>query len=430
MENLNKIVYLPIEIKNRELYSKAILAAKLLQKNFKVIIGQQWFIVDQILKKNFPTGVYFQNSLNNIKYSQLKSFKELQFYNVLLDEENYGINFRYSDFYYNYIKSYYFNTVNKYYCNTTNELNTVKKIVKNEKIFLLTGNVRKEFLEKYSGILDSEVEELKIKYGKFILINTNYGTFNSNKGGFKEYYDSCIMDGFVNKDSEEDKINYDKIYFFEKQNFQNLLIFFKIALKKFNNINFIIRNHPLEDLKKFKEKTKNFLNYRNFIIDNSGSTHAFIMASSLLIHTSCTTGMEASYLNKPTINFIPSDLKWFVENFISFDLNKKIFSVNDLVSEIELFLDIKDYYKIDIKEKLISPSEIIAKDMENCCTKWNENFNMKMDKTYINHHLKNIKIGKINKEEVQRTIDFVFKKESIKKNYKIYELFDSAFLLY
>jgi len=430
MENLNKIVYLPIEIKNREFYSKTILAAKLIQKNFKVIIGQQWFIFDQIKKKNLPPGVFFQNSINEIKYNQLKKFKGLQFYNVLLDEENYAVNFKYNDFYSNFIKSFYFDNVDKYYCNTANELSTVKKIVKNEKILLLTENVRKEFLEKYSGILDSETEKLKNKYGKFILINTNFGSFNSAMGGFEEYYQFCIRNGFVNKDSKEDKINNEKIYFMEKQNFQNLLIFLKIALKKFDNVNFIIRNHPTENLEKFKENTKNLLNYKNFIIDNSGSTHAFIKASSLLIHSSCTTGMEASYLNKPAINFIPSYLKWFVENFISFDLNKNIFSVNDLVSEIESFIGNKNYYKIDLKEKLISPSEIIAKDIENCCTSWNENFNMKTDKIYINHPLKNTKIGIINKEEVQSTIDFVFKKESIKKDYKIYELFDSAFLLY
>jgi len=429
MENLNKIVYLPIEIKNREFYSKTILAAKLIQKNFKVIIGQQWFIFDQIKKKNFPPGVFFQNSINAQKNAALEKFKKLQFYNVVLDEENYGINFKYNVLN-NFIKFFNFDNVDKYYCNTANELNTVKKIVKNKKILLLTGNVRKEFSEKYSEILDSETEKLKNKYGKFILINTNFGSFNSVEGEFEEYYQFCIKNGFVNKDSKEEKINYEKLYFMEKKNFQNLFFFLQIALKKFDNINFIIRNHPTENLKKFKEKTKNLLNYKNFIIDNSGSTHAFIKASSLLIHTSCTTGMEAYYLNKPAINFIPSYFKSFNEIFISFDLNKKIFSVNDLVSEIESFLDNKNYYKIDLKEKLISPSEIIAKDIENCCTNWNKNFNMKVDKTYINHSYKNIKIGIINKEEIQRTIDFVFKKESIKKNYKIYELFDSAFLLY
>ncbi len=72
-----------------------------------------------------------------------------------------------------------YDCIDKYYCNTVNELNTLKKIVKNEKILLLTGNVRKEFLEKFSEILDSETEKLKNKYGKFILINTNFGIFNS-----------------------------------------------------------------------------------------------------------------------------------------------------------------------------------------------------------------------------------------------------------
>ena len=148
MENLNKIVYLPIEIKNREFYSKTILAAKLIQKNFKVVIGQQYFIYDQILKKKFPPGIFFQNSLNEIKYNQLKKFKEIQFYNVLLDEENYSMSFKhqYVFFHENISRPYFYDCIDKYYCNTVNELNALKKIAKNKKKFLLTGNVRREFL--------------------------------------------------------------------------------------------------------------------------------------------------------------------------------------------------------------------------------------------------------------------------------------------
>ena len=426
MENLNKIVYLPIEIKNREFYSKTILAAKLIQKNFKVVIGQQWFIYDQILKKNFPPGIFFQNSLNEIKYNQLKAFKELQFYNVLLDEENYSMSFKHQDvfFFENTSRSYFYDCIDKHYCNTVNELNALKKIAKNKKKFVLTGNVRKEFLEKYSGILDSETEKLKLKYSKFILINTNFGLINSI---YKDYI-KMLLDKNIISQKAIPEVN--KISFFEKQNLQNLLIFLKIALKKFNNINFIIRPHPTEDIKKFREITKNLLNYKNFIIDNSGSTHAFIKASLLLIHMSCTTGMEANYLNKPAINFIPSYLNTYVENILSFEVNKKIFSVNELVSQVELFLGNKDHYKTEFKKETIPPSDIIAEDLENCCTKWNENFRLKISNTDVNNPLKNYKVGKIYKEEVQNIIDLVLKEKSLKRNYKIYELFDSAFVLY
>ena len=426
MENLNKIVYLPIEIKNREFYSKTILAAKLIQKNFKVVIGQQWFIYDQILKKNFPPGIFFQNSLNEIKYNQLKAFKELQFYNILLDEENYSMSFKHQDVFFieNTSRSYFYDCIDKHYCNTVNELNALKKIAKNKKKFVLTGNVRKEFLEKYSGILDSEAEELKLKYGKFILINTNFGFINSV---YKDYIKMLLDKNII---SQKAIPEVKKIFFWEEENLQNLLIFLKIALKKFNNINFIIRPHPNEDIKKFREITKNLLNYKNFIIDNSGSTHAFIKASLLLIHMSCTTGMEANYLNKPAINFIPSYLNTYVENILSFEVNKKIFSVNELVSQVELFLGNKDHYKTEFKKETIPPSDIMAEDLENCCTKWNENFRLKINNTYVENPLKNYKIGKIYKEEVQNIIDLVLKEKSLKRNYKIYELFDSAFVLY
>ena len=426
MENLNKIVYLPIEIKNREFYSKTILAAKLIQKNFKVVIGQQYFIYDQILKKKFPPGIFFQNSLNEIKYNQLKKFKEIQFYNVLLDEENYSMSFKHQDvfFHENISRPYFYDCIDKYYCNTVNELNALKKIAKNKKKFLLTGNVRREFLEKYPRILDSEAEKLKLKYSKFILINTNFGLINST---YNDYIKHLLDRNIINQKAIPE---IKKISFLEEQNLQSLLIFLKIALKKFDNINFIIRPHPTEDIKKFREITANLLNYKNFIIDNSGSTHAFIKASLLLIHMSCTTGMEANYLNKPAINFIPSYLNTYVENILSFEVNKKIFSVNELVSQVELFLGNKDHYKTEFKKETIPPSDIIAEDLENCCTKWNENFRLKINNTYEGNPLKNYKIGKIYKEEVQNIIDLVLKEKSLKSNYKIYELFDSAFVLY
>lgn len=428
MQNLNKIVYLPIEIKNREFYSKTILAAKLIEKNFKVIIGQQWFIYHQIKEKNFPPGIFFQNSLNKIKYSQLVALKKKQFYNVLLDEENYSINFNHYDVFFleNISRSYFDDYIDKYYCNTVYELNALKKkITKNKEKFILTGNVRKEFLEKYSGILDSETEKLKLKYGKFILINTNFGYINSY---LYENYINGVLDNYHLSQKAIPEIK--ETFSFEEKNLQNLLIFLEIALKKFNNINFIIRPHPTENIKKFRKIAKNLLNYKNFIIDNSGSTHAFIKASLLLIHMSCTTGLEAVYLNKPAINFIPSYFKKYVENILSFEVNKKVFSINDLVSQVELFLSNKDYYKTEFKKDSIPPSDIITKDLENCCSKWNEKFGIKLNSTFLNNPLKNLKIGTIYKEEVQNIINLVQKEKSLKKNYKIHELFDSVFLLY
>ena len=53
-------------------------------------------------------------------------------------------------------------------------------------------------------------------------------------------------------------------------------------------------------------------------------------------------------------------------NIISFEVNKKIFSVNELVSQVELFLGNKDHYKTEFKKETITPSDIIEEDLENC----------------------------------------------------------------
>jgi len=61
----NMIVYLPIEIKDRELEGKALLAKRLVGVGFDVVIGQSWAISAQGYK-NLPPGIIVFKTLNEI----------------------------------------------------------------------------------------------------------------------------------------------------------------------------------------------------------------------------------------------------------------------------------------------------------------------------------------------------------------------------
>ena len=68
---MNKIVYLPIEIKSRDFNNKLLLSYFLTLKNFKFFLGRKKEI--ETLAKNFTPGIYFgvNTQKNYIKfYSQ------------------------------------------------------------------------------------------------------------------------------------------------------------------------------------------------------------------------------------------------------------------------------------------------------------------------------------------------------------------------
>ncbi|MCG7536345.1 surface carbohydrate biosynthesis protein [Pseudoalteromonas sp. OOF1S-7] len=65
---------------------------------------------------------------------------------------------------------------------------------------------------------------------------------------------------------------------------------------------FVLRPHPAEDVEWYR---KNFELLENLTIDNTGDVKHIFERTKLLIHSECTTGLEADLQKIPTVNFIP-----------------------------------------------------------------------------------------------------------------------------
>ncbi|WP_299178374.1 surface carbohydrate biosynthesis protein [uncultured Neptuniibacter sp.] len=70
----------------------------------------------------------------------------------------------------------------------------------------------------------------------------------------------------------------------------------------FPDIQFKFRPHPAENEEWY---IKNFENLDNLIVEKQGDVHRVMRDASLVIHSECTTGLEAELLGKPHINFVP-----------------------------------------------------------------------------------------------------------------------------
>ena len=83
---MKKIIFLPIEIKSRELKPKLYLAYQALKKDYYCFIGDKAGIFRSV--KYFSPGVYFYKSINFPDTDHIKKIKKLKNIYVAQDEES------------------------------------------------------------------------------------------------------------------------------------------------------------------------------------------------------------------------------------------------------------------------------------------------------------------------------------------------------
>ncbi|MBW1802135.1 MAG: hypothetical protein JRJ85_15570 [Deltaproteobacteria bacterium] len=101
------------------------------------------------------------------------------------------------------------------------------------------------------------------------------------------------------------------------------------------DINIIIRPHPSENLTTWKDATKIMPNVNVF---HEGNVIPWILASKLMIHNSCTTGVEAYVLGKPGISYCPITSETF-DSDLPNALSVQVFSLNELIKAARTEID-------------------------------------------------------------------------------------------
>ena len=141
---MSKILYLPIEIKKRELLPKLFLGLNALNKNFDFIIGNKPSIFSAI--KFFGPGIYFYKSMNFNDTSHIQYIKKKKNIYVVHDEES-GVTHSTSNSVKNFLdirsSSENINLIDKFYTwGKFDHKAWTKKFKKNKEKFKMTGSPR------------------------------------------------------------------------------------------------------------------------------------------------------------------------------------------------------------------------------------------------------------------------------------------------
>jgi len=288
-----KHVIIPYEIKKRELDSILFLARDLISKNYIVYISSKQRINSNL--DYFPKSIILLKSLGPKNFTYLKKIKSLGHIISCLDVE--GVNYLEKNKLKKRASDENLNLVEYFFCwGKKMKKDMITLFPKFKEKFKLTGHPRIEILKKKNiRLYENESNKIKFKYNDFILFTTFFPTFN--------FFDST-------KNLTQLRIKFGnntnigkKLQLHQKKNFFYFIDLIKKISKEFPNERLIVRPHPVENKNYWIDNFKNYKNV-NVTLDDQ-STCSWILSSKLLIGCNCTTLIEAYFLGKKSLNYMP-----------------------------------------------------------------------------------------------------------------------------
>lgn len=394
-------VYLPIEVKSRDLYPRLLLAHELLKKNFRIIIGRKSEV--ELYSQYGPKGIYVTLQATKNYYSFYKKLKIQGHKIALLDEESLVT----------FSENIYLSTrAPKKVLLLSDIIFTwgefqkkilFKKKLKIKKKTFAVGNPRFDlYQDKFFNFFRKKT---KIKFKNIILINSSF----PNANHFDESKNSINFRksiGLINNSNDEKGFLY-----FKKYNQKKIEIYIELAnflAEKLNNFKVLYKSHPSESLDVYKKK----LSSKVILLKDTDIVDCLVN-SNFVIHDFCTTAFEALACKKFSISLKKNTNIRYLSN------TPYIFSKNLKSKEAVLNFVKKNYQKQNVfTDKKI---EKFVKNFftKNCSRKIAERlFNLKIKK-YKKFHIsiKNYLIMKFYEFKLR-----VFKNKYLeKKNMSILE---------
>lgn len=335
-------LYITVEIASRELESKTFLSCCAAKEGFDVYVGTE----DMIRRLAFlgKPGILMDKSIHSEYPPLFNRMKKLGYRIAVNDEEGLCLN----------PKQYgLFNltpaveqTVDTFFAWGSMQRDIfVKHLPCMADNVHITGNPRLDILHpSLRKFHDKGVQEIKKKYGQFILINTRFSTCNNPIGG------EAVKERFLTGKHGPNIDYLMKRYEADEQLFDEFFDSLKKLCTQYPDKTFVLRPHPSEKMDPWLDLATQFPNLK---VVREGNVHKWILASSMLIQNGCTTAIEAFLLDTPCICYRP--IKTEFDDCLPNNISFHVFNYKDLCRCVEGGLDEQISAKRFEWEQILAP---------------------------------------------------------------------------
>jgi len=326
------IVYLPIEFRSREFDSKALLAAVLAERGYSVVLGQQWMVNANL--DRLPPGVMLFKSFNRIHHPAMLQARRAGHRVVALEEELLAQTEE------RVVKMLcpagIFEAADLFLCHGQFEREILQRLSGGKVRIEIAGNGRVDLLKPAArAFFRGQIEEIRARYGEFILVNTNFSAVNSVWRSVESVTQTEIDAGFLDKNDPAAMKRWNDFLAYEASNRDAMHAAIRELARRRPNQKIVVRPHPGEDLAGWAGV---FPEARNVTIVREGSHVPWTMACRTLIHSSCTTGFEAHVAGQAALSLAPNR-GWNSDSLLSNQVNAVFADPIELVGAVERMLD-------------------------------------------------------------------------------------------
>jgi surface carbohydrate biosynthesis protein len=293
----HRLLYLPIETKARELHGKTLLACKAVERGWDVIMGGQRDIARSML--DYPPGMFVEISITKRKANYLAAYRAHGHRTADLCEES----IVYTDG-----RDYVHRKVDPLSLNSMdvllvsggrNERHLLEYRPESAGKIAVTGNPRFDTLMPgVRSIFAAEASRIKERFGRFLLVNTNFGRVNQFKSG------NDVLAGLDRRGMIADEAHGDfmRRLIDYKRDQLRLLKHLLIGVKTSNLFDaVVVRPHPGENHDMWRQWAEPL----GIGVHYEGSANCWMLAADAILHTGCTTGIEGLLLDRPVTSFVP-----------------------------------------------------------------------------------------------------------------------------
>ncbi len=293
---LRRILYMPMEIASRELDSRLLLAVLALARGYEVVLGQKWLIERNV--DAMPPGVYLSKSLTQRDARTIMRVQELGYLVAAIEEEVPGLVTTPSEL--RWIAADAVRHADAIFIGGETNTNSMKTRFPFAAARVHTTiNPRWDLLRPaMRGIHRNEVDAIRQRFGRFLLINTNLGWTNSEKGPVDFMVQDQARQGKLDLSDPIDRHFIENYLAMEGDNHRAVVGIIQQLLEKLPNVQIILRPHPSERIDTW---LNHFKGEPRLSVVREGPSIPWILASDALIQTNCTTGVEAIALDHPAL---------------------------------------------------------------------------------------------------------------------------------
>jgi surface carbohydrate biosynthesis protein len=307
----NPFLYLPVEVAARELDGKLLLAAFAVGAGYEVVIGQKW-----LMQRNFgrmPPGIVLFKTLTAIDARAMQAAHAVGHRIASIDEEIPGLVARNEGL--RWVAPAAVAACDVVFAVGDEHLEALLwKLPEQRDKYVVAGNPRWDLLRpEFARSHGPEVDRIRGEHGRFILINTNLGFTNSGKGTTEEIVRKLERGGKFDRRKPEDAAFLDGHLRLERASLAGIKSLLPKLAAALPEHRIILRPHPGENAAPWQAIAAETPRAQ---MVRQGSAVPWILAADLLIHTYCTTGVEAFALGRPAICFRSAE-SVVLDNYLS-----------------------------------------------------------------------------------------------------------------